>query len=222
MRLSCLKLPLPRIRNYDILISPRTRNNPIRKGDIGMAEVISFPETKALEDKLPININAVNEICDSYRVQNEKTRSFRAGVRSLCDDMQEINDDIVEILRSRYAFFMGTLEIVDIESLDEDSFNRIAGYLESAEKREADYVDSKNRIGSAIMKMRECRKRFPGAEIDIRKFIKIANKTIKNMDRILGVLTESHWRMSIVYNTRRTHSPRIHRSADEALKALWE
>ena len=123
-----------------------------------MAEVITFPETKALEDKLPININAVNEICDSYGVQNEKTRSFRAGVRSLCDDMQEINDDIVEILRSRYAFFMGTLEIVDIESLDEDSFNRIAGYLESAEKREADYVDSKNRIGSAIMKMRECRK----------------------------------------------------------------
>ena len=61
MRFSYLNLSLPRIRNYDILILTRTLNSPNRKGDIGMAEVITFPETKALEDKLPINITAVDE-----------------------------------------------------------------------------------------------------------------------------------------------------------------
>ena len=136
--------------------------------------------------------------------------------------MQEINDDMVESLSSKYAFFIGTLEIVDIESLDEDSFSRIAEYLEFSEKRETDYVDWKNRIESATTKMRECRKRFPGAAIEIRKFTKIANKTKRNMDHIVSVLRESHWRLSIIYNTRRTHSPKIHKSADEALKALWE
>ena len=45
-----------------------------------MAEAIPFPETKALEDKLPVNITAVEEICDSYRAQKEKTRFVRAGV----------------------------------------------------------------------------------------------------------------------------------------------
>lgn len=187
-----------------------------------MAEVITFPETRALEDKLPINIKAVNEICDSYKLQKAKSRSFRADVKSLCNDMQEINDDMVESLSSRYAFFIGTLELVDIESLDEDSFNRIANYLEFTEKRETDYVNWKNSMGSAEIKMRECRKRFPGAAIEIRKFTKIANKTIRNMDHIISVLRESHWRLSIIYNTRRTHSPRIHKSANEALKALWE
>ena len=187
-----------------------------------MAEAITFPETKALEDKLPINITAVEEICDSYKVQKAKTQYVRDGVKRLCEDMQEINDDMVESLSSKYAFFIGTLEIVDIESLDEDSFSRIADYLEFSEKRETDYVDWKNRIESATIKMRECRKRFPGAAIEIRKFTKIANKTKRNMDHIISVLRESHWRLSIIYNTRRTHSPRIHKSADEALKALWE
>ena len=222
MQFGYLNLALPRIRNYHILILTRTFKSPNWKGDIGMAEVITFPETKALEDKLPINITAVEEICDSYKVQKEKTQYVRAGVKSLCNDMQEINDDMVEILRSKYAFFIGTLEIVDIDSLDEDSFNRIASYLEFTEKRETDYVDWKNRIRSATMKMRECRKRFPGAAIEIRKFTKIANKTIKNMDHFLSVLRESHWRMSIIFNTRRTHFPKIHNSANEALKALWE
>ena len=134
--------------------------------------------------------------------------------------MQEINDDMVEILSSKYTFFVGSLEIVDVDSLDEESFNRIARYLELTEKRETDYVDWKGRIRSAILKMRECRERFPGAAIEIFKFTRIANKTVKNMDRILSVLRESHWRMSIIHNARRSHSPKIHSSADEALKAL--
>ena len=195
---------MPRIRNYDILILTRTLNSPNRKGDIGMAEVITFPETKALEDKLPINITAVDEICDSYKVQKEKTQYVRAGVKSLCKDMQEINDDMVEILRSKYAFFIGTLEIVDIDSLDEDSFNRIASYLEFTEKRETDYVDWKNRIRSAIMKMRECRKRFPGAAIEIRKFTKIANKTMKNMDHILTEIIRGAWERSLAEDDEET------------------
>lgn len=204
------------------IILTRTFKSPNRKGDIEMAEAITFPQTKALEDKLPTNITAVEEICDSYKVQKEKSQYVRAGVKRLCEDMQEINDDMVEILSSKYAFFVGSLEIVDVDSLDEDSFNRIARYLELTEKRETDYVDWKNRIRSAILKMRECREKFPGAAIEIFKFTRIANKTAKNMDRILSVLRESHWRMSIIYNARRTHSPKIHKSADEALKALWE
>ena len=187
-----------------------------------MAEAITFPETKALEDKLPVNITAVEEICDSYKAQKEKTQFVRAGVKRLCEDMKVINDDMVEILSSKYAFFVGSLEIVDIDSLNEDSFDRIARYLELTEKRETDYVDWKNRISSAILKMRECRERFPGAAIEIFKFTRIAKKTVKNMDRILSVLRESHWRMSIIHNARRTHSPKIHNTADEALKALWE
>ncbi|MDE3001584.1 MAG: hypothetical protein OXU79_21105 [Gemmatimonadota bacterium] len=187
-----------------------------------MAEAITFPETMALEDKLPVNITAVEEMCDSYKAQKEKTQYVRAGVKRLCEDMQEINDDMVEILSSKYAFFVGSLEILDVDSLDEDSFYRIAHYLELTEKRETDYVDWRNRIRSAIVKMRECKGRFPGAAIEIFKFTRIANKTVKNMDRILSVLRESHWRMSIIHNARRTHSPKIHNSADEALKALWK
>lgn len=204
------------------IILTRRDTSPYRQEVIEMAEAITFPESKALEDKLPANITAIEEICDSYRVEKEKSRFVRAGVKRLCEDMRKINDDMVEILSSRYAFFAGSLEIIDVDSLDEDSFNRIARYLELTEKRETDYVDWKNRIGSAIVKMRECRERFPGAAIDIFRFTRIARKTVKNMDRILSVLRESHWRMSIIHNARRTHSPKIHNSADEALKALWE